>query len=419
MLNKKRLFGGFASMMMLLAMGLAACGGSSTTGTSTANITYSGTITIWHNWQGDYVQYKQSIMDAYTKLHPNVTFKLVNQSDDTKTTQAVNAGSGPDIVVAPIDHIGTLASAGVIIPLDQYISQSYLTSTYTAPAAKGATFKSHVYGVPEVSEIVTMMYNKSMVTADQLPKTTDDMLNFEKTFIAANPGKYGVVWTPVDAYYNAGFFYGFGAQLIDDTGKSTIGSPQGIAAAKYIQQFAQYLPKDLDGTSASALFNGGKAAAIIDGPWAYSGYAKAIGTSNVGFAVLPTVNSTNQPIAPFVGGKAMMVTKNASNVALDVDFMKFYTNAANQETMVSSTGEIPANLAAGSSSAVTGNPVIAAFFAQSKNGVPFPNTPYMSAVWTPLGKALTVSWQGTLAPDTAMTQAQQGIDAGVAKLNGQ
>ncbi len=418
-MHTKRVLGTVSTLAMTAMMLLAGCGSSSATGGSSstgASVNYSGTLTIWHDWAGAYLQAKQKIVQAYEALHPGVTINLVDQTDDTKTIQAVNAGTGPDIVQDPVDHIGTLATAGVIVPIDSYESTSALTGTYTNTAAQSVQFNGHVYGIPEVTEIVTLMYNKTLVQASQLPTTTDQMFQFEKSYSTAHPGSYGVVWDVNNVYVDAGFFYGYGASLIDANGNTTIASPAGVAADNYIAQYNTVLPKDLNGQTATALFNEGKAAAIIDGPWAYTGYGTAIGAANLGFAVLPTVDSTSTPVKPFVGGKAFMLTKNAKNPGLALDFMKYFTNAANQAAMCSTTGEIPSNIAAGQDPTITGNAAISGFVAQSKNGVPFPNTPYMGQVWTPMGKALTAVWTGAEDAQTALTQATTAINAGVQQI---
>jgi len=412
----KRVLGVVSTTAVVGSLLLAACG-TPASGGATSSVSYSGTLTVWHDWTGAYLAAKQKIVQEYETQHPNVTINLVNQSDDTKTVNAVKAGTGPDIVQDPVDHVGTLAAAGVIVPIDQYESASALSSTYTKTAAQSVQYAGHVFGIPEVTEIVTIMYNKKLITADQLPKTTDDMYSFEKSYSAAHHGSYGIVWDVNNVYVDAGFFYGYGAVLMDANGKSTVSSQAGVNADTYIAQYNTVLPKDINGQTATALFNEGKAAAIIDGPWAYAGYGQAIGASNLGFATLPVVNSTNTPMEPFVGGKAFMLTKNAKNPALAIDFMKFFTNASNQASMCATTGEIPSNLAAGSDPQITSNAAISAFVAQVKaGGVPFPNTPYMGQVWGPLGKALGAVWNGSETPTNALNQAQQAIDQGVQQI---
>jgi arabinogalactan oligomer/maltooligosaccharide transport system substrate-binding protein len=411
----KRITFAAASLLMLATLALAACGGSST-GSTGGTINYSGTIVIWHNWQGDYLNEKQAIFNAYTTAHPKVTIQLVHQDNAVdKTITAENAGQGPDILAWVDDSLGKLAASGIVVPMDQYISKSFLESTYNKAAAQGLEFNGKVWGVPEAVEAITIMYNKDLVSASDLPKTTDDIVTFNQSFAAAHAGKYGIVWNTTDAYFNAPWFYGYGAQYVDEKGKVSLNTPQGVAAAKFLNSLRPTLPKNIDYSVADSLFKEGKAAAIVNGPWSYSDYAKA--KLNIGFATLPKVASNNNlPAKPFVGVKSLWATKSATNLPLVADIMKFYTNKENQIAMAKANGEIPANLAADNDSAVTSLDTVGGFAAQAKLGTALPNTPYMSALWDPVAKALAAIWSGSQTPDAAMASAQTAAETGIANL---
>lgn len=413
-MSLKRFLSFLLPLTVLSTMLLSACGGGGTPANSTASIDYSGTITIWHGWQGDYLKAKKAIFDAYTQMHPKVTIKLVQQEQlIDKSVTAIKAGNGPDVIAWVDDSLGKLAASHSVVPLDQYISSDYVKSTYTKPAAEAVTFNGKIYGVPETTEAITLMYNKKLITADQLPKTTDDMLAFAKNYQQQNPGKFGVVWNTQDAYFNAPWFYGFGAYYVKEDGTVGLNSDQAIAASKYIASFKPYLPKQISYDVASSLFTEGKAAAIINGPWSYADYATKAGI-DIGFAKLPmVVANNNMPAQPFVGVKSLWVTKNAKNPALAADILKFYTNTQNQLQMIKATSEIPANAAAAKDSSVISNPVIGSYAAQVEVGTPLPNTPYMSALWKPVGDALTAVWSGAQTPEAALAAAQAAATKGV------
>ncbi len=402
---------------MALALFVAACGGPST---SPSPSSQPETVTIWHGWQGSYLAPKQAIFNAYMKLHPNVTIKLVNVTQNLiqKSITAVRANNGPDIIGWVDDSLGELVDTHTVIQADQYISQSYVNSTYTPAAAQAVQFNGHVWGVPETVEAVTIMYNKKLVSASQLPTTTDEMLAFEKSYTQQHPGQYGIVWPTTDAYYNAAWFYGFGAFYVKPDGTVGLNTPQATAAGNFIASFRPYLPKQLDGTTASSLFTTGKAAAIIDGPWSYADYATKAGI-DVGFVTLPMVPAnSNTHGTPFVGVKSLWITKNATDPALDADILKFYTNTQNQLQMIQATGEIPANLAALNDPSVKNNNAISGFADEVQYGTPLPNTPYMSALWAPVANALTAIWTGTETPATALANAQAAAVKGVQGISG-
>jgi len=409
-------------LTLVSAMLLAACGGGggngSGSGSGSGAIDFSGTITIWHGWQGSYLDAKKTIFQAYMQMHPKVTINLVHQDMVAdKAITAVKNGTGPDIVAWVDDTLGKLVLGHVVVPVDQYISSSFVNSTYNPPAAEGVTFNGHVYGVPESVEAVTIMYNKKLVTADQLPKNTDDMLTFEQNYAKAHAGQYGIVWPATTTYDDAGFFYGYGAQFVTPDGQAHLNSPQAIAAEQYIAQFRPYLPKQPTYDATSSLFTEGKAAAIINGPWAYADYATKAGI-DVGFARLPIITATNTPAKPFVGVKSLWITKNAQNPALAADLLKFYTNASNQIAMSKADGEVPANLAADNDTSVTSNPAISGFADQAKVGVALPNTPFMSGVWTPMDNALAAIWSGSTAVDVALNEAQTAAQKNISQITG-
>lgn len=406
------------ALALLVVMLLSACGGGSSgsNNTNTNKIDYSGTITIWHGWQGAYLQAKQAIFNQYMSLHPKVKIVLVHQDQiASKATTAVKAGNGPDIIAFTDDNLGEMALGHVVVPMDQYISQDYLTQNYSPAAASALVFNGHVYGVPEAVEAITLMYNKNLISASELPKTTDDMLAFEKSYEQAHPGHYGVVWNTEDAYFEAPWFYGFGAQYVTPDGKAHLDTPQALQAMQYIASFRPYLPKQQSYDVASSLFTEGKAAIIINGPWSYSDYAGS-GKINVGFATLPVITANNTPAKPFVGVKSLWMAKTAKNQALVADLMKFYTNKTNQIAMSKADGEIPANSAAADDPSVQSNPAVAGYAAQVKLGVALPNTPYMSALWTPVQSALTAVWNGTQMPAKALSDAQAAATKGIAQI---
>ncbi len=411
----KRVLTYLLPLALVSAVLLTACG-STPGGNASPNIDFKGTITIWHGWDGNYLAAKQAIFDAYTRMHPQVKIELVRQENlIDKTVTAVNAGSGPDIIAWVDDALGKLALSQIVVPLDDYISADYVKSAYSPAAAEAVQFNGHVYGAPEAVEAITIMYNKALVSADQLPKTTDDMLTFEQTYAQAHPGNYGIVWNTQDAYFNAPWFYGFGGFFINDQDKVGLNTPEGIAAARFIASFRPYLPKQQSYDVASALFSEGKAAAIINGPWSYADYATKAGI-DVGFATLPVVTSKNAPAKPFVGVKSLWVTKLSKNPALAADLIKFYTNTENQIAMAKANGEIPANAAAANDASVQALPSVGGYANQARLGVALPNRPSMSVVWDPVAKALTAIWTGAQTPEKAMADAQLAAEQNIANL---
>lgn len=403
-----------AAWLAVVTMVAVACGGS-TNNTPTTTLTRSGTITVWHGYEGTYLDSKKAIYDAYTKLYPGVTINFVHKPNLTDAvTAAAGAGQGPDIVAWVDDQIGKWVKLEAIKPMDQFVSPDYMNSQYTKAAVDAATFEGKIYGIPEAVEAITILYNKKLVTSGQLPKTTDDLVNFAKSYGQSHPGNYGVVWNPEDAYFQAPWIYGAGGFYVKADGTVGLNTAGTKAGFNYVASFKSAMPTQVDYGIADTLFKEGKAAMIINGPWSVADYAKA--GVDYGFATLPTVKSTNKPASPFVGVKTLMLGAYSTNPALAVDVMKFFSNQQNQTSMVLQTREIPANKLALADPKVQAIPDIAGFGAQVKNGVPLPNTPFMSALWDPVAKALAAVWTGKQSVDDALRDAQTAADQNVAQL---
>ena len=374
------------------------------------------TITIWHGWAGNYLAAKQAVFAAYVAANPDVAIKLLNVSDiGTKARNAVPAGVGPDIIAWVNDNIGQNALVGVIDPLDGKggIDQNYLKQNFAEVAATGVTYDNQIYALPESLEAITFFYNKKLITEDQLPKTTTELRQKMEEYNKANPGQYFAVWNPTDAYFNAPWFFGSGANYVDEAGTAGLNTPQALATAQWIRSLQGLLPKDIDTNIADALFNDGKAALELSGPWRVADLQKA--GIDFGLAKLPAVDfGDGGPARPFVGVKCLMLAKGSKNADVAVDIMKFYTSAEQQATMVKATGEVPANTAA--AAGLTSDPIVAGFNNQAVDGVPLPNTPFMGAMWDPAAKAYIALWTGTDDPAKIMADSQKVAEQAIAKM---
>ena len=207
------------ALLTMAALLLAACGGSENNTGTTLN--RSGTITIWHNWEGSYLDAKKAIFDAYTKQYPNVTINLVHKPNLTDAvTTAVPAGQGPDVIAWVDDVLGKFVKLDIIRPLDGLagVDMAYMNANFSKAAVDADTFDGKIYGMPETVEAITMIYNKDLVSSDQVPKTTDALQSFAASFQSSHPGKYGVVWNTKDAYFNAPWVYGFGGYYVKADG---------------------------------------------------------------------------------------------------------------------------------------------------------------------------------------------------------
>ena len=156
----------FALMTILVAMSMlvAACGPAATeevvteptavVAEPTAVSAEPVTITVWHQWSGDYLTAIEQAFKDYTAEHPNVTIDLSKPEDTSNALSvAIPAGEGPDIIGWANDQIGTQALAGNIVALDDYgVDLTFLNTPYEPAAVRGVVWQDKIWGLPESQE---------------------------------------------------------------------------------------------------------------------------------------------------------------------------------------------------------------------------------------------------------------------------
>lgn len=371
------------------------------------------TITLWHGWQGEYFNNIQTIFEQYQTEHPDVTINLVAVPDlSDKIVTAAPAGEGPDIVAFANDWIGRLSAADIIIPLDSYIDKAEYEATFMPTAVASQTYQGKIWGYPEAMEAITLIYNKALISEDQLPETTDDLLAKAAQWQKDNPGQYYFVYNAKsDAYFSAPWFYGFGAFFVKEDGSVGLNTPEGIAAAEFLNQLRAVMPQEIDYSIADTLFKEGKAPIIMNGPW-YIADVEAAGI-DYGMATIPIISATGKPATPFVGVKTLMVTATSKHPEIAVDVLKHFTSKDSQVFLSTKNKTAPTNQAAAQDPAVQALATVANFSMQASFGTPMPSSPYMNALWDPVAKMLEAVWIGGAAPEDAVKTAQAAAEANI------
>jgi arabinogalactan oligomer/maltooligosaccharide transport system substrate-binding protein len=370
-------------------------------------------LVIWHRWEGEYYKAIQQIFADYAAKN-NVQIELLLVPDiTTKAQLAIPSGQGPDIIAWVNDQIGNSALQEVIQPLDDYgVNPEYLRSNFAPVAADAMIYRDKVYGIPESMEAITFIYNKQLIQEADLPKNTDELIAKAKTFNEP-PNKYLFVYNArADVYAAAPWWQGAGVTLVSPEGTTELASENGLKAAQLIKSFSEIMPKELAYDESNTLFMEGKAAIIMNGPWVMADYvAKGI---DFGLAPIPIVSSSGEPGKPFVGVKLLMLAANSKNPQAAVDLMKHYGTAEVQAQLAEINKQVPANIQA--QEQVKDDPIIAAFIAQSANGVPLPNTEFISAMWEPFNQTIEVIWTGAATPEQAVQDGAALFDEKVADL---
>jgi arabinogalactan oligomer/maltooligosaccharide transport system substrate-binding protein len=372
------------------------------------------TITIWHAWSGAELDTLNDAISKYKNLHPNVAIDQLQVPFDqlkNKFQTAAASGGGPDILVGPADWIGDFTKANLIAPMDSYVDSDFL-SHYVKGAVNQVTYDGKLMAMPESTECVALIYNKDMVK--KLPTNTQEMIKLADSL--QNGDTYGLVYN-TGFYFTAGYFFAAGMKLFDQNHNAIVAQGDGaVKALNFLKKLADD-PKIIaanDYGKADSMFKEGKAAMIINGPWAVGDYVKALGADKVGVAPMPVCSQTGKPFAPFVNTKDFMLNANSDDAhkKTAMDFIKFMAGKEIEQEFFEKAKHIPSNLDVDTSS----DPVVNGFIEQMKTGVPMPIIPEMGAVWDPMQNAIDSVLAGKATPEEAIKNAQDAINKKISAM---
>jgi multiple sugar transport system substrate-binding protein len=360
------------------AMVLQACGGPSTSGSSSGPVTITVAFeqfgpppypeTVW------WTAVKQRVEAA----HPDIKVKLepiVAAEGDYYTKldlQMRSASTAPDLVREDSFLVSSDVAAGYLAPLDSYLqSWPEYTQQWFPAMQKITTFNGHNYGVMDGTDDRLIWYNKSVFQKAGLPTTWQpqswaDILSAARTIKAKVPGVIPInlySGVPMDeASSMQGFemlLYGTKNPLYDySTSKWIAPSPGLLDALNFVKQV--YNPSNLLGptndislsttagnTIEQQLMPQGKVGMDISGSWVSSSWYPGGPApwpqwqQTMGEAKMPTEFGQAPNYVTLSGGWAYSLTAKSPHpaqaftvlkAAFSTDLLATYDVAAGQVT---------------------------------------------------------------------------------------
>ncbi|MEZ4531799.1 MAG: maltose ABC transporter substrate-binding protein [Thermomicrobiales bacterium] len=387
-------------------------------GMAPAHAQDSGSLTLWHGWTGSEADaLNKEIIPAWQAANPGITINVLAVPFDqlkNKYQTEVATGGGPDLLIGPADWTGELASADLIKPLNGLVPEETL-SQYVPSAVQALTFDGQLYGLPESIETVALFYNTDLVPT--APANSTELAQMSGEIAGANAGTFGFALYS-NFYHPAGYLFGWGGQIFTEEMTSAFNSPETVSFLSWLKDLTSQpgVTYQNDDGAISSLFKEGKAAMVINGPWAVADYQAALGEDKVGVAPLPVISENGDaPALPFLGVKQIMVNSNLNDdqAALAAKFAEFFTGAEVGQILADSAGHLPANTGVD----VSANPIASAFVAQAANSTPMPTVPEMGQVWTPAQDMIGKVLDGSATPEQAAADAAKQIDDAISLMD--
>ncbi len=374
-------------------------------------------VRIWHQKIGAERAFFNEAVARYNAAQDSVVIEpLYRETEELRNLFVVGAvgGQGPELIFGPADNIGILALTETIRPLDDVLPADYLAQFTDEGIIRWE-------GEPwmladQIGNQLVFVYNKALLPTP--PATTDEMIAALQRVTRddngdGTPDTYGLTWNYREPFFFIPFLTGFGGWVLDDEGHPTLDNEATVRAIRFVLDLRdkyRVIPGESDYDVAETLFKEGRAASIINGPWAWAGY----GDSGIdyGIAPIPRVSETGKWAAPMVAAKGYSVNVNVPDEKLPAvrAVLMYLTDAEMQRQMAADLATIPTMRTVRDSDAVRDNAELQASLETVEKGRMMPIAPQMRQVWDGMRGPYQLVMNGAVTPEEGARLMQENVE---------
>lgn len=310
-------------------------------------------LTFWNGFTGPDRPAVEELVKRYNETNTdNVEIQMEIIPWDSllqKLLSTMSTGQGPDLAGFNFNYVPQYAKSGYILDLTEYmVAGTDLDPANWPPAlVERLKYEGKFYAAPMNFATLMMYYNKDLFQAagldpDKPPADWDSWIAAIRKLTDPSKGQYGIAIGERQTIPNWPILlWGNGGDVVKD-GKSFLASEESLGALKLwgpLVRDEKVSPYGLTGAEADKLFETGKAAMSITGPWMVNGFLAA----NLNFDVAPIPAG---PAGPVTLADTVVIVVNAKTQAKDaaINFVKYWNSKESQLYFSSQTGFPPARL---------------------------------------------------------------------------
>ncbi|MCS6985057.1 MAG: extracellular solute-binding protein [Leptospiraceae bacterium] len=381
-------------------------------------------IVLWHSYRGEERAALEEIVAKYNESDPLLKVKLLYIPTDAfadKLTNSIPRGKGPDIFIFAHDRIGDWAQKLLIEPLeflmtdefrDRFLEATLQSFIYRDEGLSRFVFEGSIYGLPLNFKVLALYYNRKFVLNP--PKTTDELRELARRFTDRKKGVYGLVYPNDKLYFHSPWYFGFGAEIFDESGNVVLnseGAARSMLFAKKLYQEDKIMPDEITSTLVTALFNDNRAVFVINGPWFKAEIREGL---DYGIAVLPKISENKlSPARPFLTVEGVIMSAYSKKKKEAFAFMRYLTTKQSQLILARRGGQIPSLKEVYTESDIKNRNDLYVFKEQQTHSVPMPNRPDMKKIWTPMDNALSRVIYAGENPHTILQKVNKEVEEAI------
>ena len=373
-------------------------------------------IRIWHQKIGPERLFFERVVEQYNADNTDhVVEVLYRETEEARNLFVIASvgGKGPELLFGPSDNVSVLALTESIMPIDRVLDEEYL-SQFNSEGVLSWDGKPWMVA-DQVGNHLMFVYNKRYIT--EPPDSISEMISM-LTEIKQRPEiTYGLTWNYTEPFFFLPFLTGYGGWVMDDQGHPTLDTEPTIKAIKLILDLRdryQIIPGTTDYDTAEATFKEERVAAIINGPWSWTGYEQ-VGI-DYGLARIPVNDETGLWSAPVISSKGYSVNVNVPDEKIPFvkRVLEFLTSAEMQASMARELTTIPVITSVRESAVMYENPRLRQSLSQIEVSRPMPVDPKMRQIWDGMRGPYQLIMNGAVTPEEGARLMQQEVEKRIA-----
>lgn len=374
-------------------------------------------IRLWHSYRGKEKDAFEALCEDFNSrfapLHVEAQEVPFHALRD-KITVTVPRGTGPDLFVFAHNVIGDwVEKGGILVPLGSYVKKydsfEGLAERYLTATVRALTYQRSIYALPLAFKSHALFFNKSLIT--EVPGTSVQLRATARAATdlsgEADERIYGLVYEAGKLYNHAPWAHGFGAVIMDEQEVPHLDSPEMAASVAFVRTLVddRALPPDINDAMVTSMFNDGRAAMVMNGPWFLGEIDPDV---DYGVALLPEV-ADGRRARPYMGSEGLFLSACARHPDAAFQVIRFLTSDEAAKTRFVEGRQVVANRWVYDDAALVAqaDPALIVFREQANHAVVMPSTAKMQPVWSTVDNALKRAVFGGDDAAETMKKAQE------------
>ena len=403
------------ALLMVGAMLFAAAASETTAGDGPVELRF------WSLFTGGDGEFFDAMIDEFNASQDEIhmTNDMVRFDDYyTRLTTALAAGTAPDVIVLHQARLINYVPSGVLLPLEDYISEEMLADFQTAPL-EACFMNGHLYAIPFDVHPIVMYTNTALLEEagiTELPETAEEFLAAAKA-VKDKTGQWGSLIDNTTGTYRAytltRLFVSLvhqqgGSMLTDDYTAAAFNNEYGYNALVVLQALVNegVNPNELDYDAAMNMFRLGEGAFYFNGVWATGTMEQVEGLE---FVATPLPSFMGAPAA-WTDSHTFAIpttTQDPAKIEAAIKFIDWMTSNAHLWALA---GNIPTRTSVLESEAFNDLPYRADYAAAVSTVVGNPPTAAWGEIYETMSDLLESAVTNNEAPQTALDNMERVVN---------